>query len=137
MTEEELERLHKLPKLIEQKRWLLQRLRDQVGLRSSQITGMPHSSGVHDRIGEIVPDIADVETEIAELEKELTRLQFAVMDWISHIDDIKAAYILSLRFIEGYGWKQIADEISSTEGAPVADDAGRKYYQRYMKAHCK
>lgn len=137
LTTKDLERLHKLPRQIDQKRYQLQHLRDMVKLKGSQITGMPHSGGIYDKIGEIVPAIVDTEAEIRALEHEYYTLQSDVQSWADNLDDIKAGYLITLRYCEGYSWGKIADEISGAEGGIVSEDAARQYVTRYLKAHCE
>lgn len=98
---------------------------------------MPHSGGAQDKIGEIMPAIADAEAEIFEMDHELLRLQLEVETWTGSLDDLKAAYLISLRYIERYKWDQITEEISNMEGERLSEAAARKYITRYLKEHCE
>ncbi len=132
----DLDQLIKIPTWIEEARRRVERLRGQVGLHSVSMDGMPHGSGPRDKIGELVPEILDAEMDLQKLEGTYTKLRARVADWISdqEAEDLKAAVILSLRYLEGMSWDQVADECTGC-GDPMSDNAVRKYADRYLKKH--
>ena len=64
MTVKDLAELHYLDALITRQQERLQELRDAADVKAQVITGMPNAKGAHDRIGEIVPKLADAEAEL-------------------------------------------------------------------------
>lgn len=72
------------------------------------------SSGVSDRVGRIVADIADAE---AEMEKEIRRLAQLRLEAIQLVEGLPDPdqSVMRLRYIVGAQWETIADEIGYTE----------------------
>ena len=136
MIVDDFRRLQALPIEIERQRLKLQRMRAAAGVKSLKFEGMPHGSGVYDKIGELVPGIVDIEDRITECEKEYIELKERVEHWINDlpVEDIKAQYFLTMRYIEGYRWEEIADSCSDCEGI-TSGSAVRMYCQRYLKDH--
>ena len=67
------------------------------------------SSGVSDRVGRIVADIADAE---AEMEKEIQRLAELRLEAIKMVEQLPdpEQSIVRLRYIIGMTWERVADE---------------------------
>lgn len=67
------------------------------------------SSGVSDRVGRIVADIADAE---AEMEKEIQRLAELRLEAIRMVEQLPEPdqSIMRLRYIIGLTWERVADE---------------------------
>ena len=130
----DLDQLQRMPDWIEEARQRVKRLRDRAALHSVSLDGMPHGSGVRDKIGETVPEILDAEKDLQKLEGTYTELRAQVADWIDAQEDIKAQVILSMRYLDSYSWNQIADECTGC-GDPMTEDAVRKYAARYLKTH--
>lgn len=124
---DELKQLQKYPRLIEAARMKVQRLRDQAGLHSVSLDGMPRGTGARDKIGTIVPDIVEAEEQLQQLEEEYWRLRLRVGDWIDSVNDIQVSLALSLRYLEGMKWDQVAKECGIDEGA------ARMMINRYLK----
>lgn len=72
------------------------------------LTGMPHASGVKDKIGDLATDIADLETEIELMQKQVDKSAQNVTNFISTIPDVQTRMIFRIRFCRGYEWKQVA-----------------------------
>ena len=136
MTSIDIEFLRTLPKIIEQKKSEINRLRSMIGLKGARITGMPHSVS-QDKIGEIMPAIVDAEEELHELEQKYNALYLKALEWLNNIEDLKASYCISLRYLDGYSWDEVAREISNAEGIAVTDSAARKYCRRYLQEYCE
>lgn len=134
MTWSDFQRLQDLPAEILRQKAKLQRLEDAVVVKSPRWGAMPHGSGTHDKIGDLVPEIVDAEDELANLEKEQETIRWRFGSWIDQQSDIKAQVILSMRYIERMSWEQIADECTGC-GDPTTDSAARKYATRYLKQH--
>ena len=64
---------------------------------------------------------------------EFFRLYDEINDFISSIDDPLLRLIISLRFINGLSWDQIAAHIGGQNNA----DSVRKAYSRYARKHLK
>ena len=117
MTKKELSRLYWLNREIEYQQRRLDELRAAATSCTAKITGIPHGSGVSDKIGKYAAEIADLEGLLrANLQKcfyELNRLN----RYIQSVDDPLMRQILSLRYINGLSWWQVADSIGGNNTA--------------------
>lgn len=129
MDKKTLYRLFYLPKVIEQKRREIRRIEERLGIKSPSLTGMPHGSGVHDKIGEGVPELVDKKNELEELIRGYQAEEDAINQWIDGIEDIQINLIMSLRFRERRSWHDVADEV----GGMNTDDSVRKMVDRYLE----
>ena len=67
MTVKELSQLYYLNASIEMMREQLAELREAADIRSPSISDMPRALGLRDKVGDIVPRIADEEAELEEM----------------------------------------------------------------------
>ena len=129
MTKQELSQLYYLNHEIEH---LKTRIAEVEGLATSttkQITGMPHVAGVSDNIGKYVAELADLK-ELLQLNLKKCFYEFNRLNrYIQSIEDSELRMILSLRYISGLGWQQVARSISSYSNA----DSVRKIHDRFLK----
>ena len=73
---------------------------------AAKITGMPHASGVNDKVGDLAVEIADMDARIEYLKAEIQRSEPAILAFISGVDDDQARMVFRLRFIRGMSWKE-------------------------------
>lgn len=133
MTKKELSQLYYLNREIEQ---LQERVLELESLASSctvQITGMPSNSGYTDKLGQYVAEIADLKNLLnLNLKKcfyELNRLT----RYIESVDDPMMRMILSLRYVNGLSWRQVAYSI----GGKITEDGVKKMAYRHLKKYEK
>ncbi|WP_373897798.1 DNA polymerase [Haloimpatiens sp. FM7315] len=96
---------------------------------TARLTGMPHASGVLDKIGKYTAEIVDLKSLLdLNLKKcfyELNRLN----RYINSVNNSEMRLILSLRYINGLEWDQVAASIS-----PYASgDSVRKAHDRFLR----
>lgn len=129
MTKQELSQLYHLNREIEHMQKRLKELETIATSSTSRITGMPHGSGVSDKVGDYAAEIADLK-ELLDLNLkkcfyELNRLN----RYIESIENSEIRMILSFRYINGLCWEQVAANIS-----PYASgDSVRKAHDRFLK----
>jgi len=127
MTKKELSQLYWLGREIEEQQRRLAELENLATSCTSRITGMPHGTGVSDKLAGYVAEIADLRSLIdLNLKKcfyELNRLT----RYINGIEDSYIRQILSLRYINGISWVRIAFTI----GGNTADSV-RKAHDRFL-----
>jgi len=108
MTKKELSQLYYLNREIEEMQNRLKELETIAISCTANITGMPYASGIADKIGVYAAEIADLKSLLdINLKKcfyELNRLN----RYINSIDDSEMRLILSLRYINGLSWQQVA-----------------------------
>ena len=93
------------------------------------LTGMPHSSGYSDKLGKLVPEIADARDTIACLKKQLAAQEKEVMCFISSLPNCQTRIVFRLRFLRGLTWTQIAAII----GGKNTSDSVRMICNRYFE----
>ena len=89
---------------------------------------MPHAPGVADKIGNCVAEIADlrgiIDANIQKCWYELNRLN----RFIQSIDDSQMRQIMTLRYINGLSWRQVAMSI----GGGNTEDGVRMMHNRFL-----
>lgn len=129
MDKRTLYRLFVLPKMVEQKRREVQRIWERLTSISPSLSGMPHAGGVHDKIGEGVPELVEkkeeLEAQIRAYEKEADM----ITGWIDAIEDLQVNLIFSLRFKERMSWNEVADNV----GGNNTENSVRMMVNRYLE----
>lgn len=129
MNKKELSQLYYLNREIEEQKRRLQELEDISTSSTSKITGMPHINGISDKVGKYAAEIADLkgllDLNLMKCFYELNRLN----RYISCIEDSQSRAILSLRYINGLSWRQIAFSL----GGGNTEDGVKKAAYRYLK----
>lgn len=128
MDKRELSQLYWLNREIEEQHRRLEELENLATSCTSRITGMPKSKGIIDKLSEYVAEIADLKWLIdLNLQKcfvELNRLN----RFINSIEDGQMRMILSLRYINGLPWEQVAASISYS----LSGESVRKAHDRFL-----
>lgn len=108
MTLKELSQLYYLNREIEMDKKRLLELEAQAVSCSPNLTGMPRSPGVSDKVGRYAADIVDlkgiIEAKLQQCIYERNRLE----RYIAEIDDSLLRQIFTYRFINGLPWEQVA-----------------------------
>lgn len=111
MTKKELSQLYYLNREIEEQQRRLRELESLASSCTTQITGMPKSVQFSDKLVKYAVEIADLKALLdLNLKKcfyELNRLN----RYIDSVEDSQMRLILSLRYINGLTWQQIAFSI--------------------------
>ena len=129
MTKTELSQLYYLNREIEE---IKQRISEIEGLATnctSKLTGMPVLTGISDKIGNCAAELADLrcllDLNLKKCFYELNRLN----RYINNINDSQMRMILSLRYINGLPWEQVAASISCS----LSGESVRKAHDRYLE----
>ena len=72
------------------------------------------SSGVNDRTGRLVAEIADAEAEMEKQIRRLAQLRLEAIRMIRALPEPEQS-VMYLRFIAGLTWERVADEMSYSE----------------------
>lgn len=128
MTRKELSQLYYLNREIVQLQIRLQELECLATSCTVHITGLPRSHGIGDKLGKYVAEIADLKSLLdLNLKKcfyELNRLN----RYIQSIDDSEMRQILTLRYINGLSWQQVAFSIGESD-----EQYPRRKHNRFLK----
>ena len=133
MDKRTLYRLFVLPRAVEQKRREIQRIWERLTSISPSLTGMPHSGGVHDKIGEGVPELVEKKKELEAQIREYEKEEDMINGWIDAIDDLQVNLIFSLRFKERLSWNEVADNV----GGNNTENSVRMIVNRYLEKGAK
>ena len=107
---------------------MVSRLREKAEPHSPSLTGMPHGSGIGDKVADLAIEIADLEARCGYLNAAIAEDK-EVEEWIAAIPDDMIRLIFRLRFIRGMEWKVVADFV----GGYNTEDSVRSIAYRYLK----
>lgn len=131
MTLQELTELFRLKEELANAEQILESLRAAAQPQAAKMTGMPHMSGVNDRVGDLAVEIVDTEKTIQSLNERITKTEKRVTAFISDIPDVQTRTIFRLRFIRSLTWK----EVSSIMGRKYTVDSVKNRVYKYLCEH--
>ena len=129
MTKKELSELYWLNREIEEEQRKLDELEAAATNCTAKITGLPHVSAAHDKIGDLSILIAE-QKDLIELKIRQSVIEYDRLNrYIKDVSDAQMRMILSLRYVNGLTWQQVADSIGEGNTA----DAIRKKHDKFLK----
>ena len=108
MTLQELSKYYDIQMTLEKDREALERLRQRITPASPQLTGMPHTPGVRDKVGDLAVELADMDERIRWLEERAAQEKPNVEAYCKSIVDARMYLVFRLRFIRCYSWAEVA-----------------------------
>lgn len=132
MTIADLNQLQYLKKFIKHERDRLETMRESLDVKSHGLSDMPKSHTASDRIGDKIPEIVD---EVRKLEENLARyeeMERKLSDYIQSVKSVKVKMYMTLRYIDGYSWDDVADYVDNGNGKVTADNV-RMATTNYLK----
>lgn len=131
MTKHELSKLIYLNKEIEYHKMRITELECAAESQQIRITGMPRAVGFSDRVASYTAEIADLKELLnLNLRKCFTELN-RLKRYIESIEDSEIRMIMTLRYVNGLSWRQIAARIS----VYATEDSVRMRHNRYLREH--
>lgn len=131
MTLKELSQLYYLNREIEMDQRRLRELEAKALPGAQVITGMPHGTGVVDKVGEYAAEIADLRGIIEAKHQQCLYERSRLERYIADIDDSLLRQIFTYRFVNGLPWLQVAACIGGNNTA----DSVRVACNRYIEKH--
>lgn len=128
MTLKEISQYYELRKKLEKYNEILEVVRTKAENITMNISGLPASGAISDRVARYGGLIAQLEFDIEEKNKELRRAKRRTQRYIDNIEDTYTRTIFQLRFIELMSWSDIANDPEREEGI-------KKMCYRYLKEH--
>lgn len=130
MTLQELSHHFKLRERLERDTDLLKSLEAAACPGAQVLTGMPHASGVRDKVGDLAVEIADLKERIRYLEAEIEAEELEVSRFIAEIPDEQLRVVFRLRFIRGLTW----GEVAAVVGGRNTEEAVKASVYRYINS---
>jgi hypothetical protein len=129
MTKKELSQLYYLNREIEELKRRLDELEALATSSTQKITGLPSGGGISDMVGKFGTEIVELKELLdARIKKSIDELK-RLDAYIQGLDDVEIRMILSLRYINGLGWEQVAASISSC----LSGESVRKAHERFLE----
>lgn len=128
MTLQDLNRYLSLCKQLDKARESLLDLQDAAVPGAQVLTGMPHTPGVKDKVGNLAIEIADTKDEIAKMEREIEALADDVDTFIKTIPYVELRTIFRLRYFRFLSWEDIAEVFRWR----LSESTLRRRVERYM-----
>lgn len=128
MDLKEISQYYELRKKLEKYNEILEVVRTKAENITMNISGLPASGAISDRVARYGGLIAQLEIDIEEKNKELRRAKRRTQRYIDNIEDTYTRTIFQLRFIELMSWSDIANDSEREESI-------KKMCYRYLKEH--
>ena len=128
MTKQELSNLYWLNREIEEEKRKLEELETAASGCTAKITGLPHVTGVNQKVESYGILIAE-QRELIELKIKQSIIEYNKLNrFVANISDSYIRQIISLRYINGLKWFQVAMHMG---GGNTADGVKKACY-RYL-----
>lgn len=115
MTKKDLSQLYWLNREIAEEKRKLRELEAAATSGTATITGLPHVSGAHDRLGDMAILIAG-QRDLIDLKVRQSVIEYNRLNrYIAGVEDAQMRMILSLRYVNGLSWQQVAFAIGETD----------------------
>lgn len=129
MTLTELNRHFELREKLEKAQETLAILRQRAHPGAAALTGMPHTPGVSDKVGDLAAEIADMDAYIAIIEAEVEAGEVSVLAFIQGIEDVQTRLVFRLRFIRGLTWKEVSQVLGDYTTEKSVSEMCYRYFR--------
>ena len=138
MTLKELSQLYYLNREIEMDQRRLEELRTKAENPSAgQLSGMPKSPNVENKLERYVAELVDLTVIISAKQQQCIHERNRLERYISNIADSRMRMIFSLRFINGLSWLQVAAHIGGSITEAYVRNACYKHLKIYSGKKAK
>lgn len=131
MTVQELSRYLTLRKQIDEDKEIYENMCQKMGPASPSLSGMPHVSGVRDKVGDLAVELADMEDRIQYLEAQAQTERLKVEAYCRSIMDARLYLIFRLRFVRCLTWAEIAGKL----GKCYTENGVSRMVYNYLSTH--
>ena len=129
MTKEELKEIYYINKEIKMWQKELERLQCKSLVKGQEITDMPFSGGISDKVGDMAIEMADINAIIRGKLAEIQMQRKRIIEYINGIDDSITRQIVYLYCVSNLNWHQVAKSI----GEGYTADGVKQTYYRHLK----
>ncbi|MFQ8761811.1 MAG: hypothetical protein ACLSAF_22430 [Intestinimonas sp.] len=130
MTLQELSQYFKLREQLARDEEILESLRATACPGAQVLTGMPHATGVRDKVGDLAVEIADMKERIRYLREEIGQEESRVTAFISGIENDQTRMIFRLRFLRCLTW----GEVAAVVGGRNTESSVKNTCYRYLES---
>lgn len=81
---------------------------DAADSANAQLTGMPHGTGVSDRVGYYATEIADLNGQVEYIKSQIAESEERISKWVMTIEDGTTRVAFRLHYLRGLQWKEVA-----------------------------
>lgn len=115
MTKKELSQLYWLNREIDEEKRKLEELTAASEGCTQSITGLPHVNSAGDKIGDLAILIAE-QRDLINLKVRQSVIEYNRLNrYIAAVEDAQMRMILSLRYVDGLSWQQVAFRMGETD----------------------
>ena len=115
MTKKELSQLYWLNREIAEEKRKLEELQAAASGCTQSITGLPHVGSAGDKISDLAILIAE-QRDLIDLKIKQSVIEYNRLNrYIASVEDAQMRMILSLRYVNGLSWQQVAFQIGETD----------------------
>lgn len=129
VTLQELSRYSKLKERKARDEQILESLKAAAVPGAQIITGMPHGTGVQDKVGDLAAEIVDMQNEIDDLKIQIAKEEQHAVAYIEAVEDEQMRTIMRLRFLRCLEWRDAAHII----GGGNTEEGVKTACYRYLK----
>lgn len=115
ITLDDLRGLTALDTLIKRETERLQILRDRADTHAASFDGLPRSPGAGDRVGNTAAAVVDAQRRLERSINELERQRAEVEAWLGGIRNTRVRLGLTLHFVDGVPWMEVAEAVGGRE----------------------
>lgn len=127
MTLQELNEYLELGETLERNEELLANLESAAHPGAQVMTGMPHATGIKDRVGDLAIEIADMREDIEAIRLQIDQRTDEVQQFIREIPDAQLRLVFRLRFVRRLSWKEAAGVMGRYKTAASAKNLVYSY----------
>ena len=131
MTLQELSKYYDIQMTLEKDREALENLRQKINPASPQLTGMPHTPGVRDKVADLAVELADMDERVRWLEDQAAEEKPKVEAYCKSIMDARLYLIFRLRFVRCYSWAEVAGAL----GKCYTEAGVSRMAYNYLESH--
>ena len=97
-------------------------------LGAQKVTGMPHGTGVSDKVGMLAAELADMAARIEYLQQQVDESAAPIRAWTNTIEDEWTRMFFRYRYLYGYSWAEVAAEKKG-----LTEEAVKMVCYRYLE----
>lgn len=99
-------------------------------LGAQALTGMPHGTGVSDKVGMLAAELADLSSRLDYLKEQVEKSTGPVEEFTDTIENERTRKIFRYRFLYGMSWGEVAGMFGSETSEAVVKMDVQNYFKK-------